>query len=203
MQLTLVYAACFSCIFLCYALLCVYACTHAYLLSMFRHLSKHRLVGELMEPPRVWCVVWEQHEQQFNYTHKLMRTCAKYTHTHTQSLQGVHTPLLNLQIQTCSTFWLVFHRGCVNYTGLFLTFSVTSVLTVIFLNPLLQFVIIFYLHAVQAVYTHSNNDGPIKVVIDNCKCKTRSKQFCWATNSVIMMWNGMTDNSKVFIWSAC
>lgn len=56
------------------------------------NLSKHSLVWELRDPC-VWCVVWEQHEQQIHHARS-----GAYTHT-----QHVHTPQGLIAETTCGS----------------------------------------------------------------------------------------------------
>lgn len=75
---------------------CVCVCVSACLtVCVCSNLSKHSLVWELRDPC-VWCVVWEQHEQQIHHTH----SCA-YTHT-----QHIHTPQGLIAETTCNSSWI-------------------------------------------------------------------------------------------------
>lgn len=56
------------------------------------NLSKHSLVWELRDPC-VWCVVWEQHEQQIHHARS-----GAYTHT-----QHIHTPQGLIAETTCGS----------------------------------------------------------------------------------------------------
>lgn len=59
------------------------------------NLSKHSLVWELRDPC-VWCVVWEQHEQQIHHARS-----GAYTHT-----PHIHTPQGLIAETTCSSSWI-------------------------------------------------------------------------------------------------